>query len=103
MTERRKLIITILSKNMNYNPNLRPNYKEPCFKDEAKKCIHKMDSKSKKELSEFVIVFGILLIYKFLPKKGLNIKVALVEWLRRVLAKYMGFSCESSNLSGDVA
>ena len=30
-----------------------------------------------------------------------NKKVALVEWLRCVLAKYLGFPCESSNLSGD--
>ena len=28
-------------------------------------------------------------------------RVALAEWLRRVPAKYMGFSRESSNLSGD--
>nr|GLL47181.1 transmembrane protein, putative [Ipomoea trifida] len=29
--------------------------------------------------------------------------VALVEWLRRVLAKQMGFPRESSNLSGGLA
>ena len=28
-------------------------------------------------------------------------QVTLAEWLRRVLAKYMGFPRKSSNLSGD--
>ena len=31
-----------------------------------------------------------------------NLTVALAEWLRRVPAKYIGYSRDSSNLSGDV-
>ena len=50
-------------------------------------------------------------LYKFfkahvLKKRKLLVygcKVALAEWLRRVPAKYMGLSRESSNLSGVVS